>query len=202
MIKAIIFDLNHVIVSYRESRLDNEYRDMLGVGRDEFWVIARKYHPEHNVGKIGIDEYFSRVLADLGLSERLLPVAKHLFKKEILPVKGMEEVLRELKGRFRVILLAGDGRDFLAAKLEKFSLEKLFDAIYATCFEGIEKTEPEIYRRVLNKEGLVPGECVFVDDTESYLRAAEKAGIKNTIRFTDSLMLRRELKRLGIAISQ
>ncbi len=202
MTKALIFDLNHVIVSYKESRIDNEYRDMLGIGRDEFWDMARRYHPEHNIGKIGIDEYFTRVLSELGLGLDLLPIAKHLFKKEILPVPGMEELLRMLRKNYRLVLLAGDGKDFLAIKLEKFRLDRLFDSIYATCFEGMEKTEPEIYRRVLQREGLKPGECIFIDDTEAYLRAAEEAGIMNTIRFTGAGQLKKDLEKRGIIISQ
>ena len=59
------------------------------------------------------------------------------------------------------------------------------------------KPEPEIYQRLLERYGLVPEECVFLDDLEENLAAAAKFGI-HTVLFTGKEAAVEELRKLGV----
>ena len=59
------------------------------------------------------------------------------------------------------------------------------------------KPMPEIYQLLIDRYGLVPEECVFLDDTQRNLDAAEKFGI-HTIRFQNQAQAIEELKKLGV----
>ena len=59
------------------------------------------------------------------------------------------------------------------------------------------KPMPEIYRLLIDRYGLTPGECVFLDDTKRNLDAAEKFGI-HTIHFQNQEQAIEELRKLGV----
>ena len=61
------------------------------------------------------------------------------------------------------------------------------------------KPEPEIYHHLLEKIALPPEQCVFIDDSERNIAAAEKIGIKGVHFRNDGTTLMR-LRALGLAI--
>lgn len=63
--------------------------------------------------------------------------------------------------------------------------------------EKIIKPMPEIYQLLIDRYGLVPQECVFLDDTQRNLDAAEKFGI-HTIHFQNQAQAIEALKKLGV----
>lgn len=63
--------------------------------------------------------------------------------------------------------------------------------------EKIIKPMPEIYQLLIDRYGLTPEECVFLDDTKRNLDAAEKFGI-HTILFQNQAQAIEELKKLGV----
>jgi len=63
--------------------------------------------------------------------------------------------------------------------------------------EKLIKPMPEIYQLLIDRYGLTPQECVFLDDTQKNLDAAEKFGI-HTIHFQNQAQAVEELKKLGV----
>lgn len=63
--------------------------------------------------------------------------------------------------------------------------------------EKIIKPMPEIYQLLIDRYGLKPEECVFLDDTKHNLDAAEKFGI-HTIHFQNQEQAIEELRKLGV----
>ena len=51
--------------------------------------------------------------------------------------------------------------------------------------EGLAKPEAEIYRRAAARLGLPPEACVFVDDYEANVRAAEELGMRGIVYRVD-----------------
>lgn len=63
--------------------------------------------------------------------------------------------------------------------------------------EKVIKPMPEIYQLLIDRYGLTPQECVFLDDTQKNLDAAEKFGI-HTIHFQNQAQAIEELRKLGV----
>lgn len=63
--------------------------------------------------------------------------------------------------------------------------------------EKIIKPMPEIYQLLIDRYGLTPEECVFLDDTQRNLDAAEEFGI-HTIHFENQAQAIEELRKLGV----
>jgi len=69
-------------------------------------------------------------------------------------------------------------RDFLLLNHAYFSL---FNGGVFSCDVHLTKPSPEIYRHLIDKCQLVPEECLFFDDVEENVSAAEKEGLKGVL---------------------
>jgi len=75
-------------------------------------------------------------------------------------------------------------------KLSEYILEendffKLFEGGVFSCDINVNKPDPEIYRCLLERYNLSPKDCIFFDDIEENIVAAQKEGIKGVL-FTDA----------------
>ena len=82
-------------------------------------------------------------------------------------------------------------------RFERFSLRKYFEIALSSCYVGLRKPNPEIYKRTLDILGRPAERILFIDDRQSNVDFAADAGIK-AIRFTGEETLRRDLKELGV----
>jgi 2-haloacid dehalogenase len=73
----------------------------------------------------------------------------------------------------------------------------LFREIYVSGELGMVKPEPAIFRHALSRIGAGPGECLFIDDNEHNVAAAEALGIA-AHRFTTPEALAGELRARGL----
>ncbi len=64
------------------------------------------------------------------------------------------------------------------------SLAGRFDAFVESAVERIRKPDPRIYRIACERLGVVPDECVFLDDIGSNLKPARAMGM-TTIKVSD-----------------
>ncbi|CAD5215533.1 unnamed protein product [Bursaphelenchus xylophilus] len=60
----------------------------------------------------------------------------------------------------------------------------LFDVVVESCKEGICKPNPRIFEITLNRLGLKPSQCAFIDDLEKNVESANRLGI-NGIQMVD-----------------
>ncbi len=61
------------------------------------------------------------------------------------------------------------------------------------------KPMPEIYQLLIERYGLIPEECVFLDDVEQNVEAAKKFGI-HTVLFRNQAQANEELRALGVNV--
>ncbi|OYW83826.1 hypothetical protein B7Z17_05070, partial [Candidatus Saccharibacteria bacterium 32-49-10] len=57
-------------------------------------------------------------------------------------------------------------------------LDELFEVVVASGDEGIAKPDVEIYERAALRLGMLPEECVMVDDRPDFCEGAERAGMR------------------------
>ncbi|KAJ3285772.1 hypothetical protein HDU79_007084 [Rhizoclosmatium sp. JEL0117] len=94
----------------------------------------------------------------------------------------MEEAIRRLKGHYKVAALTNN----FALPEESISpaqqnLNSLFDEVFESSKIGLRKPDPKIYLHVCKALGVLPEECVFLDDIAVNLKSAKDLGMK-TIR--------------------
>ena len=105
----------------------------------------------------------------------------------------IDAVRRARSAGIRTGLISNSWGDGLAYDPEL--LRELFDVVVISGEVGLHKPEPEIFRLAARRIGLVPQECVFVDDLRENCAGAEAVGM-TAILHRGSERTLPELKRM------
>lgn len=107
-------------------------------------------------------------------------------------VAGMEALLLELRaaGAPLYAITNWSAETFPLARRKFPVLEVFDDAVVVSGEVGLIKPDPRIFELALGRFGLDAARCLFVDDSEHNVVAADRLGIRAE-RFTDAVSLRR-----------
>lgn len=114
------------------------------------------------------------------------------------------EVLDYFKEKKIKIGLISNTTPTITRVLEKFELNKYFDATLFSCEEGLLKTDPKMFKKLLKKMKLKPKQVIMIGDSiPTDIVGARGAGIRavlldrrNTRDFSPKIVNLRELKDL------
>ena len=183
MIRAVIFDLDGVIVSTDEfhyqgwQRLADEegiYFDrktnerLRGVSRLESLEIIlekadRNYSREE---KAEMAERKNNYYRDL---------LHTLTPDDVFP--GVKEMLKELKEKGIKIAIGSSSKN-TPSILQKIGMESSFDAVSDGNQIKRSKPDPEVFLLAASKLQIPPGQCLVVEDADAGVEAAINAGMK------------------------
>jgi epoxide hydrolase-like predicted phosphatase len=149
---------------------------------------ARDALIELECGRIDIATFESR-LADIlhvpaeGLAQRLTA--------DVRPDEEMRDAVRDFHAHgIRTALVSNSWRH------EDYDVLDLFDVVVLSGDLGIRKPDPEIYAVAVERLGVTPDRCVFVDDLGGNLKPAKALGmttIRHVATFATIAQLKREL---------
>jgi putative hydrolase of the HAD superfamily len=121
-----------------------------------------------------------------------------LAQSKLLP-DGALEILKEISAssHYLVGALNNEARETNDFRFGKFELRRYFKVALSSCYVGLRKPDPAMYRRALDILGSAPERTLFIDDRQENVDGAMAAGMK-AIRFTGAEGLRGELEKLGV----
>lgn len=199
MIRNIIFDMGHVLLWYRPLEacraLTNNEQDAQALCAAFFggplWVDV-----DH--GRLDGEAFTDAVKARL--DKRFHPAVDALYRgmpeNILMPVEGMAGVVETALNRsFHVYLLSNAGL-FMSRRRDVVPHVGRFHGVMFSSEEGLVKPDPLLYARLMEKYGLRPEECFFVEDREDNLLAAEAAGWRIHRFAGDTQALQREIDTL------
>lgn len=130
---------------------------------------------------------------------RTLPPLHDRWRSAQGPIGENIGLIRVLRPPYRLGIVSNADltlRERLAAGL---GIVDLFDDIVCSAEVGCAKPEPEIYALACRRLGLPPAACVFVDDADLNVRAAEAAGLRGVLfRMDRGDDLRAQLAAVGV----
>ena len=93
---------------------------------------------------------------------------------------------RSLRERgLRLALLTNNVREWEPLWRPKLPVDELFELVVDSAFVGMRKPDPEIYELTLERLSLPADACVFLDDIDVNVTAAEQLGMKG-VHFRDT----------------
>ena len=112
---------------------------------------------------------------------------------------GALEILKELSASNKCLLgaLNNEARETNEFRFKHFGLRNYLKVVLSSCYLGLRKPEPAIFRRALDILGGPAERILFIDDRAENVAGAAAAGIK-AIRFEGADALRREFESLGV----
>jgi len=150
------------------------------------------------IGQISLDEYLRRTVF-----YRERPYALEDFKQFMFDQsQPYPESLAFLGGlaatrRYYLASLNNESLEINQHRVKAFNLRNYFEAFFGSCYLGIRKPHPGIYKLALKITQRNPEECVFIDDRGLNLECAREMGM-HVIQFQSVDQLRRELASLGV----
>jgi len=186
MIRAVFFDFDGTLYDRDAAivRMAGEqfeaFRDELTVGKSAF-VDRLVALDGHGYGR---PQRFHHVLADsLGfdgdLADRLESFFRARFPNQCRISEDALKTLETLRSSGKRLGIITNGpTEWQSRKIEAMGVATLFDAIVISGEEGVEKPDPRIFARALERCGVAPAEAIFVGDhPENDIQGAKAAGL-------------------------
>lgn len=122
-----------------------------------------------------------------------------IFAQSVELSNGALGILQELaaSGRYVLGCLNNEAREPNEYRFREFGLRRYFDVALSSCFVGLRKPAPPMYRRALDIIGKPADRILFIDDRAENAASAAAAGMK-TIWFKGADTLRRDLEYLAV----
>lgn len=185
MIKNIIFDIGNVLVTfdpltYFKKFFDEETNQLLckEVFSSNTWLAV----DQGTVSEQEAREYFLNKIPHL--TNEIHMMFDH-WKGLMVEKEDTLQFLKDLKKQgFHIYLLSNIGEDSYDYCLENFHFFDLADGGVYSYQEKIVKPDEKIYTCLLERYKLLPGECIFLDDSLKNVKQANALGI-HAIVFDD-----------------
>lgn len=178
-IGAVVFDFGGVISSFDVGIFLRRIAPRAGKSAVEIGslIYGSKLPVLYESGRISSGEFFKR-LADLcGLrmsEEEFVPAFTEIFT----PIEPTLALIRRLKGRYRLGLLSNTNEWHFRGHIANIPVFPLFDAVTLSYEVKEMKPGERIYRDALDKLGLPPEACIFIDDIPENVAAARKLSMR------------------------
>ena len=168
MVRAIIFDCFGVITK----DLWKEYKASLPDAQQE---PAAELNRAYDRGQISRDEFVGELEQLTG--RRPVEVEK-LDQGDIIKNEELLAYISELKKDYKIGMLSNIASNWIKDSLLIEQEKAQFDAFVFSHDIGTVKPDRLAYEAVAEKLGVKMQDCVFIDDTELYCRAANEYGMK------------------------
>jgi epoxide hydrolase-like predicted phosphatase len=197
MIKAVISDVGGVIVTTILRHMAADLADKHSMDEDVVNKAIHRRWVDYKLDKITGDEFWQGFVEETGMDENIEDLKKmSLTYNKIIP--GTFEVYKSLKGKYKLAIISNNATEWVEDIKNALPLDDVFDVLVFSNEVKMMKPGKEIFQVCLDKLGLKAEECVFVDDQENNIIAAEELGF-NAIKFTDAEQLKEELNKMGVS---
>ncbi|MGN1314113.1 MAG: HAD family hydrolase [Lachnospiraceae bacterium] len=196
MIKNIVFDMGNVLVQFRprialeeffEKEEDRELINEKLFNAPE-WLMGDK-------GEITNEQRYERI------SPRIPEELREAFKRCVdgwdmclAPVPGAKEFCQEMKEKGYKIYVLSNACNRFHHFFPRFFEEDFFQGIMVSSDVKMIKPDRAIYQYLCKSYGLVPEECLFIDDRRENVEGALSIGMKGVIFQNNWDEVRRILK--------
>ncbi len=196
MIKAIIFDMGSVFIDtsrFRES-FAHEFKLKKGAR-----VFPRKWARLAVLGKMPLTETYSFLSKKYNMP--YLEARKRFIRaysaKKIM--QGMVVLVNRLKKQGYKLAVLSNTEQTSVQISRKRRYFRWFDIVVLSNDVKLRKPDRRIFLLTLRRLRMKPEECVFIDDHQMHVNAANRLGIR-ALRFRNTKSLIKDLRKFGVKV--
>jgi len=180
MIKAVIFDLDGVLIDSEKLKAEAWEKILEGYGIRN----AGEWY-KNNIGTTRINlckkiiEKFSLPVTPEEFAEKKIKTYSGIIQDRTEPIADAVDFLKLIRDKFKIGLAAATNLKILEKQLKKIGIYDYFDVITSGEDEvKNNKPNPEIYIITAKKLGVRPDECVAIEDSYTGVESAKNAGMR------------------------
>ncbi|WP_035294357.1 HAD family phosphatase [Clostridium sp. KNHs214] len=180
MLKLVIWDMDGVVIDsepihnkislaaykkYGINLTDEEAMDLIGKSNKDIWSdFKEKYSLKETVEDL--------------TKEELLQNIKYYNKNHAEPIKGVVDLLKELKETgIKVALASSSPMSFINLILDKLQIKEYFGLVLSGENFTKSKPDPQLFLAALDYFKVKPEEAVIIEDSNKGVIAAKRANI-------------------------
>ena len=200
MIRNIVFDMGNVLIRFDPHTFIRRYTS----SEEDEQILMRKVFltlewVRMDRGSLKDEE--AAQIFESRLPEHLKGIGRALtmeWTKDMIPIEGMEELIRELKEAGYHIFLLSNASLRQPRYWPDIPGSQYFEDALISAYAGLVKPQPEIYKEAFRKFGIRPEESVFIDDVPLNVEGAFFSGMDGIVFHGDVKELREELAARGV----
>ena len=194
MIRNIIFDFGSVLVDWNPERLYGPYfNDDAKMRYFLTEICPHAWNAQADAGRSTAEITEERVAVHPEWEKEIRMYFGQWIKMMGEQIPGMQELVEELKNRgYRLYGLTNWSAETFPLVKDNYPVFRLLDGIVVSGEEKIAKPDPGIFSILLQRYGLKPEECLFIDDNPKNVSTGESLGIRGLV-FTSAAALRSRL---------
>jgi putative hydrolase of the HAD superfamily len=197
--RAALFDLGGVVCEFSSTRRLAAIASASGLAPDEVYqrLFASGFDLACDRGDYTLEQQCAGICARLEIDRSCRDLAD-LWANGLTPRPDLLEVVDRVRGQAVTALLSNNGP--LTELLVQEVLPDVASRFDHLCFSyqaRATKPDPRVFEATLERLGVDPADCVFVDDTEEHVEGARALGI-DALRFVSTAELLAALQQRGI----
>jgi putative hydrolase of the HAD superfamily len=145
--------------------------------RPEDWTGLAELGQQVDAGKENYDTLIGAIAETTGESR---DTVRFQLEHTLPNLELLEYIRSELKPAYKIGLLSNARSDVLADIFTDDQLA-LFDVTVLSAHVGLTKPDPAMFAYIFRSLGVAPEDCVYVDDQERHVEAAESLGAKGVL---------------------
>ena len=181
MKKAVIFDMDGLMLDSKKAWNDAETRFVESCGKEFQPEVGKKYHGLRVQGmvEVMIREYQLPLTQKEG-EKRLRQYAKENFAKPSLKLlPGCKRLVEDLSasGRYAMAVASSASVELVQAVVERFAFTNYFQALVSGEEVQNGKPAPDVFLRAAELLKVEPMSCLVLEDVPNGIKAAKAAGM-------------------------
>jgi glucose-1-phosphatase len=200
-ITSFIFDFGNVICSFDPGLFYVRAQSYSSLSPDDLLAALKSSHAimrDYETGLLTSEEFYRQICSACQLTvsrNDFIAAYTQIFE----PIPSTYELIRQLKPRYKLGLLSNTNEWHYVHGIKPVEVFPLFDTVTLSYEVKAMKPAQEIYHDALGKLGVSPAECVYIDDLEENVLAAQNLGMQGFLYRTGE-ELRSSLEQLGLQI--
>lgn len=179
-IKAVIFDMDGVLIEAKDWHYEalNQALGLFGleITRHEHLTTYDGLPTKDKLIMLSRDKGLSPALHDF-INEMKQQYTMDMVYKFCKPMFHHEFALSHLKQEgYKLAVASNSIKNSISVMMDKARLAEYLEFFISNQDVSKGKPDPEMYNLAISKLGLMPNECVIVEDNENGIRAAKASG--------------------------
>lgn len=182
-IKVVFMDIGGVLLTNgwdHESRI--KAAEVFGFDYTEMNILHNFIYNVFEIGSISLDEYLDTILFNQPRDFLKEDFKEFMFDRSVeLPQFLDWSKSWKKQTDLAVFALSNENEELNDYRIKKFKLHDLFDGFFSSCYLGMRKPDPRIYKTAMEIAQVKPDECVYFDDRPMLVQAAKKLGMNSIL---------------------
>lgn len=181
MIKAIIFDMDGVLVDSEPFHIEIEKQQFL---MNQLSITNEEHHRYMGVAtnvmweQIAERHSLNVSVEELTEQNRIESIRFFTEVKEIPVMPGLIDLLEKLQQKkYPMAVASSSFPEIIELILERTGIRKYFQVVVSSQEAGKSKPEPDVFLLAARKLKVMPNDCLVVEDSKNGIKAAQAAGM-------------------------